>query len=230
MPSTILLLAQNATALQPDTALLRQLRDNPNYDYSHEAVHQDISLWDALWDKVVNMLDDLIDSTSFGNADTPWLVIMIATIIIVIAVILYKHPEWFDVKKQVKGKGTDDDLNIYGVNFDAEIAKARRRGDWRRVVRIIYLQTLRRLADGGQVNWRPSKTPTQYTFEVTSDEFREMTNIFLRVRYGDFPANQSMADQMVALQAVVTPKKPVGATENVAEDAQPKEKGGSNED
>ena len=40
------------------------------------------------------------------------------------------------------------------------------------------------------------KTPSQYTREERSPEFRDMTNEFLRVRYGNFDATEITYNEM----------------------------------
>ena len=53
----------------------------------------------------------------------------------------------------------------------------------------------------------PQKTPTQYIRECDNDDFRQLTNLFLRVRYGNFEATPSMYDSVVGLQSSVIQKE-----------------------
>ncbi|MBQ8126951.1 MAG: DUF4129 domain-containing protein [Prevotella sp.] len=92
---------------------------------------------------------------------------------------------------------------IYGIDFDAELAAAEARGDYRQAVRLVYLQTLRRLSDSGQIDWHPSKTPRQYEREVGQGAFSELSHQFVRVRYGNFEATASTFAEMRRLQAAV---------------------------
>ena len=78
---------------------------------------------------------------------------------------------------------------IYGVDFSGGIADALSRSDYREAVRLLYLQTLKRLSDEKRIDWQPYKTPTQYINEVRIPVFRQLTNHFLRVRYGNFGGN-----------------------------------------
>ena len=54
---------------------------------------------------------------------------------------------------------------IYGVDFSGGIADALSRSDYREAVRLLYLQTLKRLSDEKRIDWQPYKTPTQYINE-----------------------------------------------------------------
>lgn len=193
-----------ADTLRPDSALLATLRADSRYDYARELVPSQTSLWDIVTNWLGKILDNI--SNSIDKGDYTFLFVTIAIFVIVgVSVAFYlKNPQLFSRNKKVKAEQEDEEDNIYGVDFDKEIAAAKKKGNWRRVVRLIYLQTLRTLSDSKRIYWRPSKTPTQYTYEVKTDEFREMTRQFLRVRYGGFSADEAMAEQMKALQKVVT--------------------------
>lgn len=187
-------------SLRPDTALLSALRADTRYDYSRELVPSQTSIWDVLQQRIYSYFVRLLNGFNGGDPSTLLITIAIIIIIAAIVVFLWKRPGFFFRTKKVVNEEVNDEDNIYGVDFDKEITKARTKGDWRRVVRLLYLQTLRSLADSHRIDWRPSKTPTQYTYEVKDDEFRQMTRIFLRVRYGGFPADEQMAEEMTTLQ------------------------------
>ena len=70
-------------------------------------------------------------------------------------------------------------------------------------VRLLYLQTLKQLSDGKRIDWQLYKTPTQYIYEVRLPAFRQMTNHFLRVRYGNFEATETLFHAMRDLQKEV---------------------------
>ena len=66
-----------------------------------------------------------------------------------------------------------------------------------------YLQTLKQLSDGKRIDWQLYKTPTQYIYEVRLPAFRQMTSHFLRVRYGNFEATETLFHAMRDLQKEV---------------------------
>ena len=80
-------------------------------------------------------------------------------------------------------------------------------GDYRQAVRYVYLQTLRHLSDHSLIDWMPQKTPNQYTVEYNKEDFRRLTTLFLRVRYGNFEATPSMYDSVVLLQSSIIQKE-----------------------
>ena len=75
--------------------------------------------------------------------------------------------------------------------------------NFREALRLMYLQTLKSLSDYHQIEWQPFKTPTQYTFEFRQADFKRMTSLFVRVRYGGFDADKDMIRDMHNLQASV---------------------------
>lgn len=87
--------------------------------------------------------------------------------------------------------------------FAERIADALARTDYREAVRLLYLQTLKQLSDGKRMDWQLYKTPTQYIYEVRLPAFRQMTNHFLRVRYGNFEATETLFHAMRDLQKEV---------------------------
>jgi len=72
--------------------------------------------------------------------------------------------------------------------------------DYYRAVRIVYLRTLRRLSDSQRISWQLYKTPTEYTREFLSADFQRMTSVFMRVRYGNYPASEELVDLLVSLE------------------------------
>ena len=70
-------------------------------------------------------------------------------------------------------------------------------------MRYVYLQTLRHLSDHALIDWMPQKTPTQYIREYPKDDFHRLTNLFLRVRYGNFEATPIMYDEVLSLQSSI---------------------------
>mgnify|MGYP007025944482 CR=1 FL=1 len=63
----------------------------------------------------------------------------------IIGVTFYRHPELLRLRRKEK-QDTDytvEEDTIYGIRFDEAIAEARSRKDYREVVRLTYLKTLR---------------------------------------------------------------------------------------
>jgi len=81
------------------------------------------------------------------------------------------------------------------------------RKDYQLAVRLVYLQTLKHLSDFRCIDWQTYKTPTEYLYEMkrkgVSDDFRQLTNRFLMVRYGNFEATESTYETVKNLQQII---------------------------
>ena len=176
--------------LQCDTTLLQQLQQASEYDYQREFVEQDYSLIQ----RIIRWLEEIFSGTMrTATSDETSLFWVLGGIFVVIAAGVYL----FTHKVGIFRRGGKSDLDyevegedIYGIDFDSRIDKAVSQHDWREATRLTHLKTLRWLADNGRIEWALYKTPSQYTREELSPEFREMTNDFLRIRYGNFEATE----------------------------------------
>ncbi|MGB3850096.1 MAG: DUF4129 domain-containing protein [Tunicatimonas sp.] len=102
--------------------------------------------------------------------------------------------------------------NIYTINFDQEIAEAQRQADYRRVIRLRYIYALRKLADRQLIRWRPGKTNHDYQAELSNtalhEPFRRLSYYYEYAWYGNFPADQAMAERVERLfQQIEAPSK-----------------------
>ena len=129
--------------------------------------------------------------------------IAVLILVLVIWFVYKKRPELFMRSRKSTLPYTVGEDTIYGVDFAERIADALARTDYREAVRLLYLQTLKQLSDGKRIDWQLYKTPTQYIYEVRLPAFRQMTNHFLRVRYGNFEATETLFHAMRDLQKEV---------------------------
>lgn len=98
---------------------------------------------------------------------------------------------------------------IYNVDFDGGLSAMEAEGNYYQCVRLKYLALLRLLHDRKDINWMPNKTPTQYVYEMKQEHnFVQITNLFMRIRYGNYEATQqSYADACALYDAVRNRKK-----------------------
>lgn len=138
-------------------------------------------------------------------------VVLVCIAILILLLLLWfiykKRPELFMRSRRNKLAYSVHEDTIYGVDFRQEIDRALARKDYREAVRLLYLQTLKQLSDGGQIDWQLYKTPTEYMYELKPESlrppFREVTHLFLRVRYGNFEATAALFEEMQALQGAM---------------------------
>lgn len=184
--------------------MLHTLQHDPQYDYARELAQSDFSIGEWLWGKLAEVLMKLLGSNFYANNERLiWLTIAVVFVAVAGAFVWGRYRRLRLRREWKAAKEVPEADTIYGIDFDERIAEALRTADHREAVRLIYLQTLRRLSDMHRIDWQIFKTPTQYTYEVQIQVFRLFTNHFLRVRYGDFAADRSLVDEMGRLQTQI---------------------------
>lgn len=184
-----------------DTAQIAAWQSDSAYAYNRELIAPEINILG--W--INNWFGEILRKI-FGShfADHYSELILICIAILLLCLII-----WFVYKKNPRvfmrsGKSalpyTVEEDTIYGVDFPGGIADALSRQDYREAVRLLYLQTLKQLSDAERIDWQLYKTPTQYLYEVRLPAFRQLTNHFLRVRYGNFEATEALFHTMQSLQ------------------------------
>lgn len=190
-----------ADTLQTDQQLLQQLQQDPRYAYAIE--EQKPSLMDEFLKWIGERLDAHLDANISFYRPLFYSICTLAVIILV----------WWLVRSGVLQRllaillkedvsiEEEAEENIHVIDFEAEIARAHSTGDYTRASRLLYLQTLKQLSDAHRIDWQPQKTPAQYTREVSGRAFLQLTNHFVRIRYGGFEADEQLFLTMEALQA-----------------------------
>lgn len=193
-----------ADTLVYDTATVAIWQNGSEYDYNRELQTPEVDLigWLNLW---LGKLLQKIFGSKFAEQYTE---IVLAGLFILIVLLLIwflykKRPELFMRTGKKLAYHVEEDT-IYGIDFAKEISAAMLSNEYREAVRLLYLQTLKQLSDAEKIDWQPFKTPTEYTYELKSNTlrtpFRELTNHFLRVRYGNFEATETLFHEMQTLQ------------------------------
>ena len=193
-----------ADTLVCDTAQVAVWQSDPAFAYSRELIAAEINVleWFSRW--FGKLLDKIFGNTLVAEYSEAVLIcIAILILVLVIWFVYKKRPELFMRSRKSTLSYTVGEDTIYGVDFAGGIADALARTDYREAVRLLYLQTLKQLSDGKRIDWQLYKTPTQYIYEVRLPAFRQMTNHFLRVRYGNFEATETLFHVMRDLQKEV---------------------------
>lgn len=182
-----------------DTLLLRQLQESPEYDYHREFHQRDDSIIKKIMDWIEDLFDQSVNTSMQGDMKAIW---GIVAIVVLMAMFYYLYANKVGLFKRLGKSDLEydvEDEDIYSIDFDTRISTAVEQCNWREAARLTHLKTLRLLADKGRIEWAHYKTPTQYTTEERSVEFRDMTNEFLRVRYGHYDADEETYRQMHTL-------------------------------
>ncbi|MCD8183962.1 MAG: DUF4129 domain-containing protein [Bacteroides sp.] len=190
-----------ADTLVCDTTLVATWQSKPAYDYNRELIAPEINILEGISRWFGEILQKIFGS-HFAQQYSDLILICIAILILALVIwfIYKKRPELFMRSHKSALPYTVGEDTIYGVDFAGGIADALSRRDYLEAVRLLYLQTLKQLSDKGRIDWQLYKTPTQYIYEVRMPAFRQLTNHFLRVRYGNFDATEELFHTMQSLQ------------------------------
>ena len=184
-----------------DTTQLARWQSDPAYNYNRELIAPEINLFEWINKQFGEFLREIFGSRFADEYSELILVCIAVFILLLVSWFVYKkRPELFMRSgKRTLPYAVEEDT-IYGVDFPEGINEALSQRNYREAVRLLYLQTLKRLSDEKRIDWQPYKTPTQYINEVRMPVFRQLTNHFLRVRYGNFEGTEELFNSMKSLQ------------------------------
>lgn len=183
--------------------LLNRFQSDENFNYARELEMPEVNIWEWLQQQVGELLRDLFSIKSTGDIRIFIYIVLALVLIGGLIFLLFKYkPKLFRSEGRIKTDSIEAN-DIYGVDFEEELRKAFERADFSRAVCVVYLQTLRRLADANLISWKIYKTPTQYTREYLHPEFVRFTTLFMRVRYGNYMAVETDVQNMQTMQTAI---------------------------
>ena len=210
--------------ISANDSVLDAFRQSGDYDYVRDlgtGDGNDVNYFDVLTQKAGEMFD----------VDMSWLVlpewfwwILGGVALAAVGYLIWKYRAKLFSPQDNKPKVqeiTEDDINE--VDFDQLIDEAQRKGDYLALCRLHYLKTLKAASDASLVTWKLYKTPTQYAMEWRDDDFKVMTNHFLRFRYGHYDADAALAEEMRSLQERLLAR--IGSSDGQAQAGQQQEGG-----
>jgi len=192
-----------------DVEKIARYRADGRFDYNSQFDAPDISWFEMLSRWFNRFINSLFSGSVGQNVTTPIMVIAFITALVAALYFLYKkRPELFMRSRKTKPVEYEvEEENIHEIDFGHDISAALDNCDYRLAVRLIYLHTLRLLSDNDLIIWQIHKTPTEYIYEVSDNDlrqfFRELTNIFLHVRYGNRLASLDICETMRDLQTAM---------------------------
>ncbi|MDD3040265.1 DUF4129 domain-containing protein [Bacteroides sp.] len=187
-----------------DKAQIAAWQSDVAYNYNRELITPEINIFEWLNRQFGEFLRKIFGSR-FSEQYSELILICIAIILLLLIIwfVYRKNPGLFMRSPKSALPYSVEEDTIYGVDFPGGITDALAHNDYREAVRLLYLQTLKHLSDEKRIDWQPYKTPTQYNSEVRMPAFRELTNHFLRVRYGNFEATEELFGKMQTLQGEI---------------------------
>lgn len=161
-------------------------------------------------------------SWDFGAWSAPAKVILILFFGMIIALIIYQV-----VKNQNKKIGktpvpSDEEIiekieeDIQRSDIDSYLGRAIAEGNYSLAIRLHYLNILKALSLAGIIKWKKDKTNRTYLYEMKEKEmksdFRELTNIFERVWYGNVILEQWEFESVAPVFEIFSDKIKNGAS------------------
>lgn len=174
-----------------DLQKLNEYRTEKEFKYDDQ-IAVDTSWWDRFWTWVWDLIYGSLENPYTGGF-IKYLLIAIVVVLLIFAIVKITGLDL----KILSGKSKAVDVpyeesveNIHEINFNEEINKAVIAGNYRLAVRLLYLQALKFLSDGAQIDWKPEKTNQAYVDELVDPDrkkaFRLLTLKFEYIWYGDF--------------------------------------------
>lgn len=174
----------------PAAAKLETYKADENFQY--ERIEQEpINFWNKLWFRFLRFLRSFIslEKESTYSEYISYAIALGITIFVILKLLKIEFTGLFG--KQASSYPVPYDTfqeNIHEMNFEEMIEEAIQQKDYRRAVRLYYLQSLKVLTDNTLINWSPGKTNRSYLYEIQNlqvrREFEKVTSLFEYVWYG----------------------------------------------
>lgn len=169
-----------------------------NKDFQYERFKEPPkSVWDRFWDWVWgkwNKFWQEVLSTESGRTSFKTILILLAVAVLVFFILKLSGMTKSGLFGRKSGDGLDyttSEEDIHTINFDDSIQEAINNGNLRLAVRLLYLQSLKKLTDIGLINWQINKTNIAYVQELSGSSYQPaFSNLTLQFEsnwYGDVP-------------------------------------------
>ncbi len=179
-----------------DQEKLEKLKADPDMDYGRSPAA--INLWERfkIWlSKLFSRLLTAVDNANWFNI----LLIILAIIGLVYVILRLLKVDAFTMfyagKKTPVAYGVLDE-DIHAMDFDKLIREALTKKEFRLAIRLLFLQSLKLLADKHHILWQPGKTNHDYLDELAAQQlktgFNELNFYFEYAWYGNFTINESL--------------------------------------
>jgi hypothetical protein len=198
----------NVRTINPET--ISRYRSQKAFQYDRDKA-KTASLWERMWnwfwDKYYELLGK--EKGNFLIKALLWTFAILGLTYFLLKIIGMDALSFFGKKNRDMGLDYEVlDENVHTINFSEAIEKAETQKNFRLAVRLLYLQTLKKLTDKGFINWQVNKTNRQYIQELSgkpfSPLFNSLTGGFEYIWYGEFLLQQQeyelIRNQFIQLQ------------------------------
>ncbi|MEL6537705.1 MAG: DUF4129 domain-containing protein [Bacteroidota bacterium] len=176
-----------------DSDRLEEFREQRRFIYAEEPPPSDMENW---LQRVLFYLWRNLSLVFYGEADPEFTVIFYIVLTAILVFAIYRLAGVDARGIFLSRKNTDIDYlveeeDIHQINFEAEIAEARDRQEYRKAIRLTYLYSIKLLSDAALIQFVPGKTNYEYQQELASETelaapFQRLSRIFAYAWYGNF--------------------------------------------
>lgn len=178
---------------------LNDYANDSDYQYDLKQPDDRLSWWERFKEWLREIFRQMFDSVPGGEDTRDIILYIIAGALLVFAILKFigADPRGLFGRKAASAELPVEEVeaDIHSISFEDMIAEAVRNQQYKRAVRLFYLKTLKQLSDREWIDWRPYKTNYEYIRELKrndlSGEFRQVTQLFEYIWYGDFPLNNN---------------------------------------
>ncbi|WP_316798889.1 DUF4129 domain-containing protein [Pedobacter frigidisoli] len=170
---------------------IRDYQDQKEFQYDDNQAQQ-LSWWDKFWMLVWGLIARLFYGAA-SNYVLKYFFIGAGVAIIIYIVIRMVGAENIFSRRSPETILPYDVIteNIHDIDYDQELNRLISEGKYRLAVRMLYLQSLKKLSDAQIIQWQPDKTNYNYLTEISEpalrNNFSRLTIKFDYIWYGDFP-------------------------------------------
>jgi hypothetical protein len=181
-----------------DGATLNKLKSDGDLQYKEPP-----TIAESLWDRALLLIKQFLDSLFTGAVSTNWgrvfsYILGLALVIVLIMMIIKVNA--FKIFYSGQGVSTIPyhalHEDIHGMDFEKLIQEAIAARDYRKGIRLLFLNSLKMLADKNFIHWEQGKTNHDYLSELTAADlkegFKELNYYFEYAWYGNFRVNHEM--------------------------------------
>ncbi len=189
-------------------AAIDRYRKDPDFQYDRPIIEEP-GFWDRFVESVARLMERLFGKgistavSTFLNKHVIYFVIIVGAIILLI-IALRKAV----FTKALTGKAmratvvSDVHEELHREDLEALAVQAEQEKEWRRAVRLRYLQVLRFGIDAGMLQWRPEYTDRDFAGQLQDEAYR---SLFARVAftfqwawYGEAELDKERYDALIA--------------------------------
>jgi hypothetical protein len=180
---------------------VKELRADEDFNYA-EAPTVGESLWDRFWRWVGQFILELFGkmaTTNWGNV----LLYVLALVVLTVIVMAVLKVDAFRILAKGDGSAVTKGVfheNIHEMDFDTLIKEAVANRDYRNAVRLVFLQSLKILADKQHINWQAGKTNHDYVDEVQTLDVKkglgQLSYYFDYAWYGGFMISETQFSRL----------------------------------